>query len=274
MRKFILAGMLVPGVSSEQQLITMKEVGWDGFFNEIMSDLTFRGFSEVAKREGLIHQSFHAPFDCAADMWDDNESGNAEVARQINFLRECAELNVPIMVIHAIIGMDKHTPNDLGVERFGKIFAEAEKLGITVALENTEGEEYLERLLRAYKNNKYVKFCIDTGHEMCVNGRRDLIGKYGDRLICTHLNDNMGQTGEMITWWDDSHMLPFDGTADWQNIADRLNKVGYKGDLTFEFIFRSRPNRDTHKIYAGLDYRQYITLALEKAKKFAEMLDK
>ena len=109
---------------------------------------------------------------------------------------------------------------------------------------------------------------------MCYNGRRDLIGKYGDRLVCTHLNDNMGQTGDAVTFLDDSHMMPFDGTADWSDIALRLNKAGYTGDLTFEIAYKSRQQRDTHKIYESLDYRGFIALVLEKARKFAALLDK
>lgn len=273
MRKLNLNIMHVDGVSSEQQMRILKEVGWDGYFDGDLPDLDFAESARLAREIGLTRQSFHAPFDGAAVIWENGGKGDREVDRQIGYLRLCAEYGVPVMVMHAIIGMDIHSPTHLGTERFGKIFAEAERLGVTVALENTEGEEYLERLLTAYRGCRAVKFCIDTGHEMCYNDRRDLIGKYGDRLVCTHLNDNMGRTGDEITFLDDSHMMPFDGTADWQNIADRLNRAGYTGDLTFELTYESRPHRDTHRIYAGLDYRGFVTRLLEKARAFAAMLD-
>lgn len=35
---------------------------------------------------------------------------------------------------------------------------------------------------------------------MCVNYSHDLITEYGDKLIATHLNDNMKMTGDEITW--------------------------------------------------------------------------
>ncbi|MBQ5633867.1 MAG: sugar phosphate isomerase/epimerase, partial [Clostridia bacterium] len=153
-----------------------------------------------------------------------------------------------------------------------KIVLAGEKHGVKIAFENTEGEEYLEYLLKHFASSDYAGFCIDTGHEMCYNAKRDLITKYASKLCCTHLNDNMGQTGEKITWYDDSHMLPFDGVADWEGIAARLKAAGYKGDLTFELNSKNKPERDTHRIYAGLDFEQYVALAFERAKKFKELM--
>ena len=108
---------------------------------------------------------------------------------------------------------------------------------------------------------------------MCYNASRDIIGKYADKLICTHLNDNMAQTGDSITWLDDSHLLPFDGVGDWNGIADRLKKAGYKNHLTFELTSKNKPERNTHDIYAHLDCQGFAALALERAKKFRSILE-
>ena len=177
--------------------------------------------------------------------------------------------------MHAIIGMKKNSPNELGVERFYGIVKEAEKLGVKIALENTEGESYLETLSNAFKDNENVGFCVDTGHEMCYNHSKDVIAKYGKngKLIATHLNDNMGMTGNEINWFDDSHMMPFDGTADWDNIADRLIKYELKGHLTFEILAKNRPGRHTHDIYDLYDYNGFYSLALKKAKQLKKILE-
>ncbi len=273
MRKLVLNILSDTGLTPIKQLEIMKDVGWDGYFDS-PAGTDFQDTADFAQKIGLFHQSVHAPFKNAALMWEENESGDEETARQTELIRACADRGVPLIIMHTIIGMDKHSPCAIGSERFGKVFEEARRLGVTIALENTEGEEYLERLMTDHRSNGAVRFCIDTGHEMCYNGRRDLIGKYGDRLVCTHLNDNMGQTGDAVTFLDDSHMMPFDGTADWSDIALRLNKAGYTGDLTFEIAYKSRQQRDTHKIYESLDYRGFIALVLEKARKFAALLDK
>ena len=91
-------------------------------------------------------------------------------------------------------------------------------------------------------------------------------------MFSTHLNDNMGITGDHLTWRDDSHMLPFDGVADWQGIADRMNAVGYKDVLTFELTRFNRPDRHTSDAYEKMSFEEYASLAFEKARKFAELI--
>ena len=75
-----------------------------------------------------------------------------------------------------------------------------------------------------------------------------------------------------LTWLDDSHMMPFDGKNDWQNVADRLKAHNYKGELTFELTCKSKPGKNTHDIYAHLDELGFLVLAHEKAVKFRELL--
>ena len=148
-----------------------------------------------------------------------------------------------------------------------------EKLGIKVAFENVEGIEYLEKIIADLGSSPAVGYCWDTGHEMCYNGSMDVTKLFGDKLICTHLNDNLGQTNpNAITWLDDSHLFPFDGIADWQGIADRLKRANYTGELTFELTLASKPGRNTHDIYKDLTPETYYKLVYEKAVQFAQMI--
>ena len=276
MTKLVLGtGLGFPEVPVTEQIKKIKKAGWDGVFVGIWKEyLSLREFAETAKAEGLFIQSVHAPFNKAAVLWDEGEDGDIEVERQIRVLRETAEIGVDLVIMHAIIGMEKNTPTVLGVERYRKIAEAARELGVRIAIENTEGEIYLEALMEGLKDYANVGFCIDTGHEMCYNGCRDLITKYGDRLIATHLNDNMGQTGEELTWYDDSHLLPFDGKADWEMIAKRLKSAGFNGPLTFELGSKNTPGRHVSDIYADLDFDGFVSLALERAKKFSALMDK
>jgi sugar phosphate isomerase/epimerase len=191
----------------------------------------------------------------------------------INCPREWAEVDVPIVVIHPIIGMDRHNPTDLGIERYGRLVREAEKLGIKVAFENVEGIEYLEKIIADLGSSPAIGYCWDTGHEMCYNNSMDVPALFGDKLICTHLNDNLGQIDpNEVTWLDDAHLFPFDGIADWQGIADRLNRISYAGELTFELTLDSKPGRNTHDIYNGLTMESGFELIYNKAVQFAQML--
>lgn len=138
------------------------------------------------------------------------------------------------MVSHVMIGFDKHTPTETGLGNFERIVSEADKLGVKIAFENTEGEEYLAAVMEHFKDCDTVGFCLDTGHEICYNPGSDMLSLYGDRLIHTHINDNLGVCGDEITYLDDLHLLPFDGVCDFDGVAGRLVRCGYDGTLTFE----------------------------------------
>lgn len=259
-------------VSFEACLDSMKAAGFDGVFTGwTPGDMVRR--AAIIREKGLYFQSVHAPFTKAHKPWEEGEEGEAEIDSLIECIRECSAAGVPIVVIHPIIGMDRHNPTDLGIERFSRLVKEAEKLGIMLAFENVEGIEYLEKIIAELGSSPAVGYCWDTGHEMCYNGSMDVPALFGDKLICTHLNDNLGQTDpNVITWLDDSHLFPFDGIADWQGIADRLDRINYSGELTFELTIASKPGKNTHDIYKDLTLDSYFKLVYEKAVQFAQLL--
>lgn len=267
MRNLILGTGMGLSVPMPEQIVIIKECGFDGVFTQWDEDSEVgKKVASVIREEGLLYHSIHAPFVGVHHLWESRDEGECEVKRQIHCLEDAARFDVDLVIMHTIIGMERHDPTALGLERYARIFDTAKKLGVRVALENTEGEEYLDTLMCAFSDDNNVGFCIDTGHEMCYNGCRDMIGKYGYRLFSTHLNDNMGQIGAAITWLDDAHMLPFDGgMADWKGIVDRLEKVGYMGDLTFELTTKSKPKRHCNDRYATMLPEQYIKEAYQKA---------
>lgn len=272
MYKLVLGTGMGFDLPSSEQIKIMHEVGWEGAFTSCSPERPPENSAKALYERGMLFQSTHAPFNRAHTLWEEGEEGDAYADTLVRCVENTAAVGVPLMIVHTIIGMERCTPTEIGLPRFEKIINAGEKRGVKIALENTEGEVYLEYLLKHLGASDYVGFCIDTGHEMCYNGSRDLITKYADKLCCTHLNDNMGQTGEKITWHDDSHMLPFDGVASWEGIAARLKAANYKGELTFELNSKNKPERDTHRIYEGLGFEQYISLAFERAKRFREMM--
>lgn len=273
MNKLVLGMGLGYAVSDNEALEDYAKAGWEGVFTGFDDQRGNFSVAEKIKRYGLYYQSIHANFGTVDRMWEEGIKGDWEMENHIRCVRHAATLGVDLVVMHAIIGFNKFTPNQVGIDRYGQVFEQARKVGVKVALENTEGQVYLDALLDAFKNDDTVKFCIDTGHEMCYNESRDLIGKYADKLYCTHLNDNMKITGDVITWKDDAHLLPFDGLADWEGIAYRLKKAGYNGDLTFELTSKSKPERNTHDIYNGYSHAEFVRLCYEKAIKFKKIYD-
>ena len=96
---------------------------------------------------------------------------------------------------------------------------------------------------------------------------------YGDRLLGTHLNDNLGISDPSgpTTWLDDLHLLPFDGVADWPGIAARLARSGFAGPLTFELNRASKPGRHENDAYGAMTLREYLAEALARARRFADL---
>ena len=275
MRRKII-GIVRGGPAPEEQLPVLKKTGWDGVFFTWTGQEADRILAHKIRAEGLVLQSVHAPYDRADQLWASGDEGKAEAARQISCIRDTASWGCRLVVMHAVVGMERIAPTErereCGFENFRAIFDAAASAGVTVAMENTEGEQYLDALMQQFRGHPALRFCIDTGHEICYDHSHDLIGRYADVLVCTHLNDNLGMSGEKITWLDDLHLLPFDGAADWGNIIARLNAAGYRGDITLEVKLEGREGRHEHDAYRAMPFAEYAALALERAERIGELL--
>ena len=252
----------------------IRHAGFDSCFTLWDQASPVEEWANLIAKEGLIYQSIHAPFNKVSCLWEnEGEEGEAYLELLLSCLRACKRVNVPIMVTHPIIGMDRHTPTELGVRRFARLVEEAERLDVCVALENLEGEEYLAMLMDRLGASSAVGFCWDTGHELCYNDGKDMPALYGKKLVATHLNDNMGRTDPTvnITWRDDAHMLPFDGIADWKGIMDRLRRECYEGILTIELKQKSNPGRCTNDAYQNWSAEEFYRHAYERAKRVSEL---
>ena len=262
------------GLSMQEIMEMVQKAGFDAVFTQWRKGDASLQWAKQAADMGLIYQSIHAPWGRSADMWHGTEEkALAGVEELTDCLRTCADAQVPIMVAHAFVGFNDHNPTQAGIDCFGQVVAEAEKLGVKIAFENTEGEEYLAALMHAFAGSKFTGFCWDTGHEMCYNHSQDLLALYGDQLICTHINDNLGIRdfhGE-ITFIDDLHLLPFDGIADWCSIAARLDGCGYRDIMTFELSTRSKPGRHENDCYARMPVPEYIAEAYKRACRVAAL---
>lgn len=259
------------GVSTEEQIRLFKKVGFDAFFTEWDRDADVRGWKKLADELGIAYHSIHSPFSNVAKMWESD--ADEAIDELLSCLNDCAENDVPIMIVHPFIGFESHDPTPIGIENFERVVKAAEVKNVKIAFENVEGEEYMAALMEAFRNYDCVGFCWDTGHEMCYNHSKDMLGLYGDRLISTHLNDNLGirdYSGE-ITWRDDLHLLPFDGIADWNDITSRLNKCNYNGILTFETNTESKPDRSENDVYNQMPLEDYLVEAYKRACRVAAL---
>ncbi len=259
----------------EDQIRILHNAGFEAFFTEF--DKNEETYRKIADELGMIYQSIHAPFGKCNQLWHPGAETEHMMSRLLECVDACVKVNVPIMILHTYIGFEPSAgPTAAGIENYRKIIEYAAQNNVKIALENTEGEEYLAALMDAFKSYENVGFCWDTGHELCYNKSRDMMALYGDRLIATHLNDNLGirDFDGAITCVDDLHLLPFDGVTDWDSVARRLNQYGFDDILTFEMTLKNKKDRHDLDKYQNMSFESYVAEVYARACRVATLMNK
>lgn len=70
--------------------------------------------------------------------------------------------------------------------------------------------------------------CWDTGHANIsgITKQSTEMKKLGDKLLCVHLHDNNGVS--------DNHLIPYEGSVDWDDCIEGLSETSYSGPLEYE----------------------------------------
>ena len=104
------------------------------------------------------------------------------------------------------------------------------------------------------------------------NHSQDLLARFGDRLLITHLNDNLGirRLDGDIFWHDDLHLLPGDGTLDWKEAVRKLNTAKRQEILNFELKIRPKGDRCKLDLYSKMPLQEYLQLAYERASQVSK----
>ena len=256
------------GLTVPEHIALIKETGWDAFFTGWDPNRT-AAWAETGARNGLIYTSIHAPFSHEHRIWNGGESGEAETKRMIDCVEDCGRNGIPVMVLHTINGFSEKMPSaptEIGLDSYARIVETADRVGVRLAFENTEREEFLKAVMERFKGVDCVGFCYDSGHECCYRNS-DMLALYGDRLCHTHLDDNLGVTGDVITWYDDSHLPLGDGVVDFRSVMDRIEATGYSGVLTCELTMKNKPQRNTHGTYSAMPVEEFYALALDRVQR-------
>ena len=246
----------------------LKELGFDGISPPWQGAENLQKIAELAKCEGLAIHSLHAPHDRNCQLWEPADS--PVLQETFACIDACREWSIPILVIHPWGKFDyTFRKEDLFFDNFDRLVAYAERNGVKIAFENLQGPEYLMALLDRYEHSSAVGYCWDPGHEQCYLPPVDLLRKYADRLIFTHLNDNYGSAFPRISSSDDLHLLPGDGKADWAVVLRRLKAAAPQAVLNFELKVLPAPSKYTADLYSHLPLEEYLQEAAHRAKAFA-----
>jgi len=243
----------------KQNFELIKQIGFDGvlvWWNDEFGDRDFRNNPKLARDAGLFVENMHTPFDKINDLWLDNLNGNDLLEYFLDMVKDCADYQIPTMVMHLSYGKTPPPFNELGLERVKRIIGEAEKHNVNVAFENLRLINYLEYVLNNIDSPR-AGFCYDSGHHNLYFSHVDLLEKYGSRLMSLHLHDNHGAA--------DHHLLPFDGNIDWPATMKNIKQTGYTGPLAMEA---------ENKGYENLSPEEYLRQLYERAKKLEILIQR
>ncbi len=235
----------------------IKKAGFDGVFLQWYNnnDLLLKQEEqfELCKKLGLNVEFVHLGYKGINNLWVEGVEGDLLVDGYLKDLEVCSAYAVKLVVMHLTSKYTAPEPNMVGVARIKKIADYAEKLGIKIALENTKIFGYLEYVFDYIKNDN-LGVCFDIGHCHCHFEDRFSWDKFKGKIWALHLHDNHGKIEDEKE--RDEHLLPFDGTINWDYFVEKLIKTGYNGSITLE---------SHNKHYKNLSLDEFYKLSYEKA---------
>jgi sugar phosphate isomerase/epimerase len=111
------------------------------------------------------------------------------------------------------------------------MFAKAR--GVTIALENTPDELGAPASLQHFITDTHLhdlKLCFDIGHAHAEDGVSAGFEAMRERVVTAHIHDNHGDK--------DEHLLPFDGTIEWEAALRAI--AGLQKPLPFVFEIKAQ----------------------------------
>jgi len=257
-------------ISLKEQLPRIKAAG----FTHISlggGDLSHSGYLDAGRRKDLRYQladngiricSIHAPFRVGVDI-SAPEPGPAQAA--LDLYKQCIdaaeELAAAAVIFHPgpdRTGDDVRRKNTLT----GQVIKLAEYIGarnIKLAVENLRNEVLNGALCYSLDMIRSPKYglCFDTSHDNLTSRPREILKKYGDRMIAIHVSDNNGRA--------DDHILPYEGRIDWGKFCEIFARIDYAGVFLLEVEMRESVFKDPD---------EFLRQAYTRGKKLLDLAGK
>ncbi len=188
-----------------------------------------RELARVSEHTGVAVSSVHVPGQYPRTHVD-GAMGREYVDTTKAFCHIAAELGAGVVVIHALKARHKGpTEWDELMERLLEELAEhVQPLPVTLGLENLTWRVVPSEDLALVGRHDAASmgFVLDSGHAHLFGELDAYLAGCGQRLCGVHIHDN-GRT-------KDEHLLPGEGTIDWEWFMNGLVRTGYRGPLMLE----------------------------------------
>ena len=239
-------------VTIKETIYAIKNAGFDGAFVQWYhknSDISQQEQVNLCRELGLEIPFIHLSYDHINDIWRECVNGNNLVLKYKEDLDSCKLNQVDLVIMHLSSEYEISEPNMLGIKRFQEIVDYAEQLNIRIAFENTRLWGFLEYLFDNIKNSN-IGICFDAGHCHCFFNDKFNWSYFRDKIWAIHLHDNFGS--------EDQHLLPFDGTLDWEMVQKDLKNSSYNGPVVLESLYNGE--------YLNMSLEEFYKLSLDRAK--------
>ena len=255
------------GVSYNEALPMIKKAGFDCYFASMGRNGSdaLRDMKRIGDELGLTLEFIHAPFGGINNMW----IAGLDYLSVYNGMMECiliaAELGIPSVIMHVSSGWECPEITELGLARFDSLVELAIEKGVILAFENLRRVGILSYFVDRYRKIDNVRFCYDSGHEHGYTKHIRWMDIFQNKMVATHIHDNMGRPDYDESFDPDTHLLPFDGTCDYEHMMRDLDKYGFEGALVLEVNNVSKPE------YKEWTYEEFLEICYDKIKKISEM---
>ncbi|MBQ8943355.1 MAG: sugar phosphate isomerase/epimerase, partial [Clostridia bacterium] len=216
-----------------------------------------RSLKARADKAGIPYTHAHAP----------GEANSGDVIYRS--IEAASVLGAKYLVIHPIwkdengkIIESRSKFISVNAEAIKKLLPKAEKCGVILLSENilwgaSKDPRIIAELVKEV-NSDYFGWCFDTGHAHCSGYKMSVLEKCAVVPLSLHIQDNDG-TG-------DGHLIPGDGTVNWDEFIAVLKKIGYCGDCVMvEAHHQSLTASDAQR-------DEILTRLLEEAEKLRDRM--
>ena len=253
------------GVHYSEALPLIKAAGFDSYFSSRKNVDEVRDMKRIGDELGLTLEFIHAPFSGINNMWVPGMDYLTIYNGMKESILTAAELGIPYVIMHVSSGWNPPEITDLGLARYDSLVELAIEKGVVLAFENLRKVGILSYFVDRYRNIDNVRFCYDCGHEHGYTKHVRWMDIFQNKMVSTHIHDNMSRPDYDESFDPDTHLLPFDGTCDYERMMRDLDKYGFEGALVLEVNNVSKPE------YKEWTYEEFLASCYERIKKISEM---
>jgi sugar phosphate isomerase/epimerase len=225
------------------------------------SSQVVREFRARLNEHGVKLQSLHAPTERGAgagrgsgapiSISDPERIRRIDAMDEVKRALEVAE-TIPFryLIQHMATSRQPADPRtlDAAFSSLEHLVLFAKPRGVVIAIENTPNEfASPESLAHFVKQTRLsdLRFCFDVGHAHLGEGVAAGFELMRDRIVTVHVHDNHGET--------DEHLVPFDGSIDWDAALAALAGAPESPALVLELKERSPGVPSLDQIRAAFD---------------------